>query len=424
MPVGINSEDACPAGPGAQLNREPSNSHSIATFCGSPYVSVQKISGAESSNGRASRSPMMDRTNKTETSRSYLSSAKHVKLLLSRGDFLDQTPSRCGHYTPATSFQPLPPLSCTSSLQLPSFIKTPTRTTSLPLDLGSHPLTPASVAVPKQSITPGGISPPLAASVEPNKLLVNVNIPSFMHPNSPYVPWTPEVRREVLCPYVAPSPVSDFYTCPYSHTVAQAPKPEDLDASLPLKGFKISKLSRSLRNLTSIIGKNIKQAAKQISGVKKSQTATVPQAPASCDHAHMSTNSFDSSDATRLSTWLRNCQQARLDREGEVSRGVSLDEYERLGSWTKLPGVKATPNNENQYLEATLASQRSRRQTRPAHTSGGSLPRSLSRFYSHSDSQLVGSLRISSRSPEDAYAGTLSKRDRELSMPGGWTFAL
>ncbi|KAF8078431.1 hypothetical protein FPV67DRAFT_54201 [Lyophyllum atratum] len=421
MAVDNGSENSRPAGSGTPLNCISSNSSTIATLGGSPYVNVQKGSAYESSNGRAYRLPMADRTghlNKIETI-SYQSPFGYAKSSLHRTTSLDAITLSPVHHVQSRHFQPLPPLPCTSSLQLPSFMDLLRSTTRLPLDLASHPLTPKSVTVPVQPIMQEGIvqSLPAAAADGVNIL---ANIPRFMHPNSPYVPWTPEMRREVLRPLAESSPVSDFYACPYSHTSAEAHKPTNPNVSRPRNGLGLVRVSKSLRNLTSVVGKNIKQAANQISRLKKSRSQTNPQIPTPYHHSPMSSNSFDSSEGDTLSTWLLHCQRARMDGERDVSGGMLLDDYERMGSWTKLPGSKATPKDENQFLNTGITVHQSSPRNRHTQTRRSS---SSKLFHSHSDPQLVGSLRRPRSSRENVcITGTLSKRNREMSMPGGWTF--
>ncbi|KAG6911820.1 hypothetical protein DXG01_000067 [Tephrocybe rancida] len=301
----------------------------------------------------------------------------------------------------------LPPLPCASSLQLRSFIDT---TTTSPVGQTSRLLSLRNLATKMQTKTQ---EQEVDASPQNSPTGNNrrMSTPSFMHPNSPYVPWTPEMRRQILHPVGEPSPITDFYACRYSHTALQNLDPAPLALCRSRNLPKRSKLPRSFKNLTSAIGKNVKQVANRISRHKKKPrpTSSLPE-PGPISHMALS-NSFDSTDAITLSTWLSDRQRLRMERDDQVSvKEITLEEYEAMGSWTQLPKTSvANPDHLHNMPLAVLSDS-------PACWS-----RSLSRVRQRSVSLAEGFPKLAS-SHSGYLRGTLSRCNREMSMPGGWIF--
>ncbi|KAF8898536.1 hypothetical protein BD779DRAFT_17748 [Infundibulicybe gibba] len=88
------------------------------------------------------------------------------------------------------SFHPLPPLSSSSSLQLPIFLEQPFVKPSL------EPPNPTS-PLPKPLPT---IPLPTESILKPSNNHHHTGIPALSHPNSPYVPWSLSERRSFIRP--------------------------------------------------------------------------------------------------------------------------------------------------------------------------------------------------------------------------------
>lgn len=166
-----------------------------------------------------------------------------------------------------------------------------------------------------------------------------ITIPSATHPNSPYVPWAPQVRQEILQPLTAVSHMSyasGRYSYPLSRTGAQAPELIEFRPESSRSGNKFPKVSRGIKNIKLVVKKNVAKCIMHLKKVqpvhtkvpiheRKNLKTFQPHSPAS----------FDSAGTNTLITWLQGRQCAQ-EREREVSHYVSLDEYERAGSWLDL----------------------------------------------------------------------------------------
>ncbi|KAG6813090.1 hypothetical protein H0H92_014149 [Tricholoma furcatifolium] len=337
------------------------------------------------------RSPLADRSNYTgrigmSTSVSYPS---HVNVSITRttaedDSFVVVTPR-------VKSFQ-LPPLPCTSSLQLHSFLKS---ISASPVEKPTpHLLSFQNIPAKTQSkVDEGGCISPSPILIQPRLEFA----PRFVHPNSPYVPWTPEARREILRPLssnVGPDAIS-------SENVKQPPQSAASHIESEAKRNP-EKLPANLRNLSTAICRNLKKVALKISKRKKSTSTTLPTKPAAISHALIS-NSFESADTTSLYAWLSDCRQLRKEAEKKApSKEMTLDKYEEMGSWTQLP-VNASPNNHDHFIAPHNFSPQSHLTVWP-----GSLSVTVA-----AGSPQVGSSHLG----EDS-----SVLSRETSMPGGWTF--
>ncbi|KAG6845972.1 hypothetical protein H0H87_011020 [Tephrocybe sp. NHM501043] len=368
---------------------------------------ARKPAPHKSKDGRRRRSPMANRLGHMNkicmtTSVSY---PGYVNVSIAPPTFSDDISQAAYALAPPNTFQ-LPPLPCASSLQLHSFVATVTTSEPAPHVL-SVPDLAANMKLATRNQEISALPP-----VNPAGKDRVVDIPRSMHPNSPYVPWTPEIRREILRPLVEPSPVADFYACRYSRTALLPPQPSPLDAHRAQSKPKLTKLPESLKNLTFSIGRNLHQVMKRISKYKKPESSTRLFATGSLGHVGCS-NSFESTDSTSLSTWLHDRKRIRLEFEKKTSlKEMTLDEYEAMGSWIQLP----QPSLTNAHLLEAASDVCS---GSPPQLGGWS--RSLSPFSLRSLPFVEGSSRVVS-SHTSHSKGTLSRRDREMSMPGGWTF--
>jgi len=302
-----------------------------------------------------------------------------------------------------------------------------------------------------------------------------IEIPAFSHPNSPYVPWDLPVRREILCPISHTSHISAFSSCysrPYSRSGARAPEPMDIqEHDSRCTGDKFLKVSKSWKNLRRVFKRNIKHVTKRF---------TSPQKPFQPAHASdgaepfyditlerdifddyplhrpsfpsPSAASFDSSNTTSLATWLATRQPEGREEDCDPRCIMTVDEYEQRGSWTDLSKAEQDPNLLwgvaacqvfSQYISVSTEDQ-----TTSTENSGSVLwplqhshtpsrrsptfvqPRPFPPFSAYPSRS--GSLSRIARGRTDSLPGMtyqghlspgmLAKREREMSMPGGWTF--
>jgi hypothetical protein len=180
----------------------------------------------------------------------------------------------------------------------------------------------------------------------------------FQHPNSPYVPWDPPVRRQLLRPWTPPSHmslVSGCYSRPLSRSGARAPEPvevSDFDGS----GGAISSSWRTFRQM---VNKHVERIAKPLSHLKSqlkgitsrltcaSSASSIQQAsregdehnshcptkiPAPCVRSP-SAASFDSAVTDSLATWLADRRRLSLEGDYEPGSMMSVAEYNQTGSW-------------------------------------------------------------------------------------------
>jgi hypothetical protein len=159
-------------------------------------------------------------------------------------------------------------------------------------------------------------------------------LPSLRHPNSPYVPWDSPMRRQIFRP-LTPEPSS--------------PEPAELPEELPDRKRKLTKMSRG-------IVKRVAGAAKRIFTRQRHlvEPSSVPP------HLSISTHivpdnsllppayppspgvaSFDSSNTRSLALWLDARRQEALEWETDSCHFLTLEDYERRGSWINQAGGKA-----------------------------------------------------------------------------------
>ncbi|KAG6850814.1 hypothetical protein H0H93_008117 [Arthromyces matolae] len=219
---------------------------------------------------------------------------------------------------------------------------------------------------------------------------------TISHPNNPYVPWTPEIRRNIIRPIAVPTLCKQF----------GLPNSDKAEFSWDKPARTRLKLPTTLKNLSNSINKNFKQVVRRISRQKNESKPDMLDT-SHCYHHYMSTNSFESSDTSTLHTWLSNRQRT----EKLPSKEMTLDEYEERGSWLDLPQPSLTDavvHGAFPTIQRTKCTQSdpplrtcSQHDSSPCHWA----------------SEGVLSLQLDEHDLPCTFA-----RTRELSMPGGWTF--
>lgn len=361
-------------------------------------------------------------------------------------------------YHASASFHPLPPVLRSSLLQLPSFLNysfypsTPPKPCPQPSPATSlsSVLSSLRYAVP--------VSPPLVAADNA------CHIPAFRHPNSPYVPWDPPARREILCSSTAGSNVSimsSSYHRSYSRSGARAPEPAD-PSVLDEPHAKVSKTSHTWQHLCQTMKKNAKHVAKRITSLAnpfKAVASHISTSTSSTSHVRKrnvfrrttsrpslqnartqastlqspSTASFDSCETTTLATWLAARRRVSLEGDDCDPRSMmSLEEYERTGSWINVASESHSSWGVSDCCIHPRLTTKIQGHAMPAPWRSGQsmsdLAMSPQSPQSRSFSQLPPSLRWHGEASvglmQDAGVALalLERREREMSMPGGWTF--
>ncbi|KAG6901844.1 hypothetical protein C0995_007230 [Termitomyces sp. Mi166 len=323
------------------------------------YVHVKKVPRRDSNAGRTSRSPMIDRLNH----------ASRVEI----ANTVTTSPA---------------PWATSRLLSLPNL------TQKIGIKSRNQESTASSSLVPIAAKT--RLAQPLPV----------------MHPNNPYVPWTPETRREILYPLATFLPGVSSNTCNYSHITLHLEPASHRVGHRPSEALsKRMRLSARLKNLASTVGKNLKHVTKRMSKYKgPTSTSTMDTPEPTFSSYVLSSNSFESMDATMLSTWLFDQQRKQTEYEKISPKEMTLDEYEEKGSWTHLPQSALPTVDRFALLDGSPPLRKSRSELLP-------------KFRLQSSSLVTCSPRVASLNlNEDNLKGTLSARDREMSMPGGWTF--
>ncbi|KAJ6627206.1 hypothetical protein B0H10DRAFT_1996051 [Mycena sp. CBHHK59/15] len=270
---------------------------------------------------------------------------------------------------PCTPFQPLPPVLVTSPLRLPSF---------LDITLQSLDCEPTAPSL-KSSESP---------SPQPIFNQLSIEIPSVSHPNSPYVPWAG----------------------------ARAPEPQE-PGLLPTQ-TRFLKLSKSFKNLRRTVKqgvKHVKNALKKFETSRPSPSPTIdPEIsfPLQSPSFPSPTASCESSETTTLAVWLRQCE---MNVERATPHFMTLEEYEERGSWMDMSSVRDEFEIHSCLVAETGGDDMS-------DFGPSSIPMSPTCASSHSFPQLMHD--IWPTPPRHATATPIfsTKRDREMSMPGGWSF--
>ena len=355
-------------------------------------------------------------------------------------------------------FRPLPPLPEPSTLQLPSFLNFSTQSFADPPPRRSTASLPAS-ALLRVSPSPVASSRRVVARKTNKKVFEGPQwIPAFHHPNSPYVPWSSPVRRRILPP---PSPVCPSSPCTRSGAVAPEPWASSTFSQTHIKSGK-ERLSGSWKSFKNSIKKGVKTVVSHIGRSRTSlrtlctshdmlytydDTDIQPYltSNAMAHGPRDSLASFVSSDSTTLEAWLAERRATASRVVDNTPREMSVEEYERMGSWLDLRhcdegwvcGVQdcdmhtasgspyATSEHPNvlrtamPFDNADLLSASPKAPALPFPAGPFAAPprfHSLPRLPCQSF-DLHSAQPTTLKNPERCLA-----RCRELSMPGGWTF--
>ncbi|KAG5221543.1 hypothetical protein IMY05_C4378001700 [Salix suchowensis] len=229
------------------------------------------------------------------------------------------------------SFTSLPHGPSTSSLLLPTF-----------LELSLH-LDHLSLQLQRDN------SPNDATRIEDANLRTNPRnpIPAFSDPNSPYVPWAPSDREEVLqpLPTTPSSPSSGLVSAdsrPYSRSGARAPEPTHRPE---VDSRRVNLVRRSWRSVQQVVKKSVRRVVKRIGCFSHSRRTSSPQPSLEPEWEQVSPpipgsrstsprrSSVTSIETNSLATWLAERRRQSLEHDGLWERRMSLAEYERMGSW-------------------------------------------------------------------------------------------
>lgn len=475
---------------------------STCTLDGEPYLKVRKVKKRKAQ--RVSRPPLADKT--------LMSAVNHALIQLPHAP--SKTPCKSLEKPAAVekpheeqqnlvppdqpvirvnrsrrnieSFRPLPPLPSASTLQLPSFLNfstTHSLTSSLPVNQcrnkSSHSL-PATILFRHSSSHVSSTRRVVVRKTKNTKVYEGPHwVPAFHHPNSPYVPWPPAVRHRILPPLMPESPISPL--CSRSGAVAPEPWGSHSTTetqtnvekhSSSWKSFKKSVRSglKSVKSVVSRIGK-VPRLSRDRSNIKMVNRSDNP-VPSAGDHMVFAKNpspvspgsptedasasrasfgSLVSSDSVTLAAWLA---ERHTSDTSCGSPGISVEEYEMMGSWLDLrvgDGERVcgvldcdahTPNvsphalchglrdfhlavpfdaTANELVKAPVT----KKTSSPVSTLDlnswphpfYSLPRLPSQAFVMSTKE--------SKTLDDPNVERflMSKKSRELSMPGGWAFS-
>ncbi|KAF9229498.1 hypothetical protein BS17DRAFT_771540 [Gyrodon lividus] len=386
-----------------------------------------------------------------------------------------------------SSFRPLPPLPSASTLQLPSFLNFSIQSLTPPAEPQPHHSTsslPASILF-RVSSTPVSSRRRVVIRKTKNKKVYEGPhwIPAFHHPNSPYIPWTSPVRRRILPPS-SPLPTSSvLLSSRGSRSGAVAPEPWASETFLEThKKSGKEKLSSSWKSFKNSIKKGVKSVVTHLGRSRKSlsnsqdipctydengtttsyksnMTPTADPSPSarpetSCSHRSLA--SFASSDSKMLSTWLAERRTTTPEVAEDSPGEMSVEEYELIGSWLDLRphdgewvcGVKGCnlhasdgfPNVMCEHLKHLkvfrTAMPFDSRDLLMMPTQPGTSSPSFSSEFLATPSRFSSLPRLPSQSFDlviackekpSVYPNVkrclTSKKSRELSMPGGWTFS-
>ncbi|KAJ6519553.1 hypothetical protein C8R45DRAFT_951879 [Mycena sanguinolenta] len=309
---------------------------------------------------------------------------------------------------PCTPFQPLPPVPATSPLRLSSFLDD-----ILPHSLHNGPNAPSPPPSPKsESPLPQPLFPQLS-----------IEIPSVSHPNSPYVPWSSPVRRNILRPLTPSSQVSRYsrYSRPYSRSGARAPEPQEPDSPPAHNHNRFLRLSRSFKNL----GRTVKRSVKHVkNALRKTSKARSPEVVAEVVVPEIHSpippslpspvESSESSNTNTLAEWLQECE-AKVQRA--TPHFMTLEEYEERGSWIDL----TTEHDESEIHSPPISDDVSEHFLAMSPTCTPMSPACPGTLFPHLSMHDIWPTppRYIPQARGCSYAG-----EREMSMPGGWNSGL
>lgn len=257
-------------------------------------------------------------------------------------------------------YRPLPPLPSASPLQFPSFLDLPTSPSTPSIQTQFHgPASSAPTAVLfRVPPTPTSSRKRLARKSKKEVTIGPHWIPAFHHPNSPYVPWTPSVRERIL-PLPSPTSISSAVEscCPRSGAIAPEPWASSTFSDRSKEVPRTTRVAKSWMNMRNNIKNRIKKVAACLGMAKKPTKEssgtqyTIPSsgAPKSTPMpkpdcfegddplSRASLASFPSSDSVALATWLaERCGAPAGVPCRDTPRGMTIEEYELIGSWLDL----------------------------------------------------------------------------------------
>lgn len=159
---------------------------------------------------------------------------------------------------------------------------------------------------------------------------------SLSHPNSPYVPWESPVRHEFIRPSTPTSMLSAYSRHSYSRDGARAPEPPE-STHLRRTGRVLRKMSKSIHNIRHLLKSKM---AKVVAPVRKRHLSIVDTSSIPCPSIRRVPSpspsdaiSLNSVNSNSLAQWL---DKRRREATEWSRRSVTLDEYDRAGSWINL----------------------------------------------------------------------------------------
>ncbi|KIY65525.1 hypothetical protein CYLTODRAFT_424287 [Cylindrobasidium torrendii FP15055 ss-10] len=244
------------------------------------------------------------------------------------------------------AFRPLPPVRRTSSLQLSSldftfhFSLSPTVGSlhtpdeSRPTHLLSHTVKEEEDDEDEDDAEDG-----------PTQVLhLPPSLAHWAHPNSPYVPWPSPIRRDFvrpstpnsLCPPLA-------HSRPVSRSGACAPEPTELPRlhravqALRKVSYGVNRLSRLFkRHLARRKRDPYPRAPSAAYNPEQASSVCIP--PTLPEPPTLSTFSLESTKSNSLSLWL--AKRKKDAAQNARSRLMTLEEYDRTGSWAHVRARK------------------------------------------------------------------------------------
>lgn len=291
-----------------------------------------------------------------------------ISISISLNDIPRETASRRNSFVRSPSFKPLPAVPAGSPLRTSfidtSFPRASPLSESHSIDTSSPPTIPSSL-IPQASCTTELSTktkshPKTKPKIHDEPFL----IPAFQHPNSPYVPWAPPVRRKILRPFIADSHISiesSNYSRPTSRSGARAPEPATPEPFSPTTMTGWGRIRQTLANGVSALKRPFASTSKPASprSTHSSRTshdnddddltfednafaanyspesATPLAVLAGRRQLTLSMASLASSDSTTLAMWLAARRQASAEDQ-KYGAMMSMEDYERKGSWLNL----------------------------------------------------------------------------------------
>ncbi|KAJ3823891.1 hypothetical protein F5878DRAFT_632145 [Lentinula raphanica] len=244
----------------------------------------------------------------------------------------------------SNSFQALPPILSGSSVHFHTnldfnFQSFMISSGNAPRSRRASRLSETPPALPPLPSLSQPLFPPVAETTQKDLF----QIPSLRHPNSPYVPWDSPMRRQIFL-----TPESSDLLPGHTENVTRVPEPMDLlDGSQKVvkSSWGIGKVHRTVKNVAGF--------AKRMF-MRQKQARVSAASPLVAINTHLSDGSFnppvyppspgvasfDSSNTRSLALWLDARRQETLEWDADSRHFITLEEYERRGSWTNFAGER------------------------------------------------------------------------------------